>query len=95
MANDNEGYLARILATPAGQQVIIAFIDEWQTSGGNPRQSSDRALQVADSYGIRTSLEFGALMDFLRFLTKVAPLIPQIIQAIKDWLDKLDKNKDY
>jgi hypothetical protein len=90
-SNDKGGHLARILATPEGRYVLIAFIDEWETSGGNPQQSLDKALQVADSYGIRTQLEFGALLDLLDILTQLAPLIPQIIRAIQDWLKNLSK----
>jgi hypothetical protein len=74
MAKDNEGFLAKILATPEGRQVVIALVNTWQNTG-DVKQSLDTARHVAESNGTLKLFELATFIDGLNFLLRIAPLL--------------------
>lgn len=86
-AENKEGFLVKILATPEGRQVVIVLVNTWQNTG-DVKQSLDAARQVAESNGTLKYFELATFLDGLNFLLRIAPLLYQLF---KNWMDK---NKD-
>jgi hypothetical protein len=84
MATDNEEHLAKILATNEGQQVIMIFIDTWHNTGGDFKESFERAKQVGQANGSWVLIEISAWRTFLKAFSLT-------IETIQIWLSKQGK----
>ena len=85
---DEFQFLAQILSTPEGREVVFALVSTWHDINGNLEQSLATARQVAKDNGTLASIEAGLFAAGLHALWKIVPLLYQSFQG---WMDKQGK----